>query len=117
MRRQLQLLARAVRARDSALQSDLEGLLADAVAPGLVHGAGVQAFMKAARRQRRAHAAAGVVAGTGGAGAEVDAAAAAAVSRTGIGPVPAHLLGRLARIARAAGLGDCGPMRPAAARP
>lgn len=130
MRRQRQLLPRAIHAQDAELQSDLERLVADAVAPGLVHGAGVQAFMKAARRQRRAHAAAGARSG-GGAAASAPSATAASPADTGLhgqtaahaaraasaGPVPAHLMGRLARMAKAVGLGGRGPYRPAAARP
>jgi len=123
MHRQGQLVPLAVRAQDAALQGDLERLLADAVAPGLVHGAGVQAFTKAARRQRRAHAVAGGSANAAGpradVGAGVDAwASAAAVTNASAsaGPLPAHLLGRLARIAQAAGLGGRRPMRAVTAQ-
>lgn len=112
LQRQRQLLRQAVRSQDAELQSDLQRLVADAVGPALVHGAGVQAFTKAARRQRRAHAAAGRSSGAASASAAPGAAAA-----TGPGPVPAHLLGRLARMARAVGLGNRGPMRPATVQP
>lgn len=127
--RQRQLLPRAVRAQDAELQADLERLLADAVAPGLVHGAGVQAFMRAARRQERAHAAAGAR-GDAGASTGVGPAPAAGAADTGLhgpsaatatgnggaGPVPAYLMGRLARMAKAAGVGGRSPLRPVTAQ-
>lgn len=125
MRRQRQLLRQAVRSQDAELRSDLERLVADAVGPALVHAAGVQAFTKAARRQRRAHAAAGArsgagasarapasaagAAGTAAGGAAEAGASPAAPSAAGSGPVPVHLLGRLARMARAVGLGNSRP--------
>ncbi|MBQ0944027.1 hypothetical protein KAK07_11845 [Ideonella sp. 4Y16] len=118
MRRQRQLVREAVRAQDAELRSDLERLVADAVGPELVHGAGVQAFSRASRRQRQAHAAATAVGARAPAGdtAAVAAAAAATAAAPGAGPTPVHLLARLARIARVVGVGRHAPMQPAPGR-
>ena len=95
LRRQCQLMRPTVHAQSDALQQDLQALAAEAVAPALVHGAGVRAFTQGAERQAAMQQAAVPQAAVRLATAHL------AAHRSGSAP-PSQLLGLLARMARAA---------------